>query len=128
MDTQWPSAQDFLLPNLYFMLTCLSNTISELFPLQVAHHAGHAVLRRCRQQHVGVVGHQVPLDDLYPLVLAELPEDLPKVGPYLVVDDFAPILRREHDVALAHPLRVRQAVGLLGHTPPPPSPLGFPAA
>ncbi len=32
------------------------------------------------------------------------------------VDDFAPILRREHDVVLAHPLRVRQAVGLLGHT------------
>ena len=97
-------------------------------PLQVAHHAGHAVLRRYRQQHVDVVGHQVPLDDLYPLVLAELPEDLPKVGPYLVVDDFAPILRREHDVVLAHPLRVRQAVGLLGHTPPPPSRLGFLAA
>ena len=98
------------------------------FPLQIAHHAGHAVLRRYRQQHVDVVGHQVPLDDLYPLVLAELPEDLPKVGPYLVVDDFAPILRREHDVVLAHPLRVRQAVGLLGHTPPPPSRLGFLAA
>lgn len=97
-------------------------------PLQVAHHARHAVLRRYRQQHVDVVGHQVPLDDLYPLVLAELPEDLPKVGPYLVVDDFAPILRREHDVVLAHPLRVRQAVGLLGHTPPPPSRLGFLAA
>lgn len=97
-------------------------------PLQVAHHARYAVLRRYRQQHVDVVRHQVPLDDLYPLVLAELPEDLPKVGPYLVVDDFAPILRREHDVVLAHPLRVRQAVGLLGHTPPPPSRLGFPAA
>jgi len=97
-------------------------------PLQVAHHARYAVLRRYRQQHVDVVGHQVPLDDLYPLVLAELPEDLPKVGPYLVVDDFAPILRREHDVVLAHPLRVRQAVGLLGHTPPPPSRLGFLAA
>lgn len=29
-------------------------------PLQVTHHAGHAVLRRYRQQHVDVVGHQVP--------------------------------------------------------------------
>lgn len=74
------------------------------------------------------VGHQVPLDDLCPLVPAELPEDLPRVGPHLAVDDFAPILRREHDVVLAHPLRVRRAVGLLGHTPPPPPPLGFPAA
>ena len=97
-------------------------------PLQVAHDARDAVLRRDRQQHVHVVGHQVPLDYLDPLVLAQLPEDLPKVGPYLVVDDFAPILRREHDVVLAHPLRVRQAVGLLGHTPPPPSRLGFLAA
>ena len=89
--------------------------------LQVAHHAGHAVLRRYREQHVHVVGHQVPLDYLYPLVLAELPEDLPEVGPDLVVDHFPSILRREHDVVLAHPLRVRQAVGLLGHTPHHPS-------
>ena len=89
--------------------------------LQVAHHAGHAVLRRYREQHVHVVGHQVPLDYLYPLVLAELPEDLPKVGPDLVVDHFPSILRREHDVVLAHPLRVRQAVGLLGHMPHHPS-------
>lgn len=75
-----------------------------------------------------MVGHQAPLDGLYPLVLAELPEDLTKVGPYLAADGFAPMLWRERDVALARPLRVRQAVGLLGYTPPPPSRLGFPAA
>ena len=97
-------------------------------PLQVAHHARYAALRRYRQQHVDVVGHQAPLDGLYPLVLAELPEDLTKVGPYLAADGFAPMLWRERDVALARPLRVRQAVGLLGHTPPPPSRLGFLAA
>ena len=96
--------------------------------LQVAHNARYAALRRYRRQHADAVGHQVPLDDLHPLAPAELPEDLPRVGPYLVADGFAPTLRREHDVALAHPLRVRQAAGLLGHTPPPPSRLGFPAA
>jgi len=84
-------------------------------PLQAAHDARDAVLRRDRQQHVHVVGHQVPLDYLDPLVLAQLPEDLPYVAPDLVVDHFAPILRREHDVVLAHPLRVGKAVGLLGH-------------
>ena len=84
-------------------------------PLQVAHDARDAVLRRNRQQHVHVVGHQVPLDYLDPPVLAQLPEDLPYVAPDLVVDHFAPILRREHDVVLAHPLRVGKAVGLLGH-------------
>ena len=34
-------------------------------------------------------------DYLDPLVLAQLPEDLPYVAPDLVVDHFAPILRRE---------------------------------
>ena len=84
-------------------------------PLQVSHHARHAVFRRYSHQHVHVVGHQVPLYYLDALVLAELPEYLPYVLPDLVVDDFAPILRREHDVVLAHPLRVRQAVRFLRH-------------
>ena len=83
--------------------------------LQVSHHARHAVFRRYSHQHVHVVGHQVPLYCLDALVLAELPEYLPYVLPDLVVDDFAPILRREHDVVLAHPLRVRQAVRFLRH-------------
>ena len=83
--------------------------------LQISHHARHAVFRRYGHQHVHVVGHQVPLYYLDALVLAELPEYLPYVLPDLVVDDFAPILRREHDVVLAHPLRVRQAVRFLRH-------------
>ncbi len=83
--------------------------------LQVSHHARHAVFRRYGHQHVHVVGHQVPLYDLDALVLAELPGYLPYVLPDLVVDDLAPILRREHDVVLAHPLRVRQAVRFLRH-------------
>ena len=34
VDTQWPSAQNFLLPNFYFRLACLSNIIGELFPFR----------------------------------------------------------------------------------------------
>ena len=93
--------------------------------LQVSHLARHAVFRRYGHQHVHVVGHQVPLYDLDSLVFAELPEYLPDVRPDLVVDDFAPILRREHDVVLAHPLRVGKAVGFLGHGRSPPFLLGF---
>lgn len=55
-----------------------------------------------------------------PLVPAQLADDLPDVLSQLVVDGFAPILRCEHDAALAHPLRVRQAVGFLGHGRPQP--------
>ena len=87
--------------------------------LQVPHDRRHAVLGRYGEQHVDMVGHEVPLYYLDPLVAAQLPDDLAYIGPYLVVDDFAPILRREHDVVLAHPLRVRKAVGLVGHGRPP---------
>ena len=93
--------------------------------LQVSHHARHAVFRRYGHQHVHVVGRQVPLYGLDSLVFAELPEYLPDIRPDLVVDDFAPILRREHDVVLAHPLRVGKAVGFLGHGRSPPFLLGF---
>ena len=84
-------------------------------PLQVPHEARDADLRRDAHQHVDVVGHQVPLDYLHALPLAQLPQYLPQVLAVLVVDDFPPILWGEHDVVLARPLRVRQAVGLLGH-------------
>lgn len=84
-------------------------------PLQVAHEARHRDLGRDAHQHVHVVGHQVPLYDLDALPLAELPEDLPQVPSVLVVDGLPSILRCEHDVVLAEPLRVREAVRPLRH-------------
>ena len=87
-------------------------------PLEVAHEAGHAQLGRYADQHVHVVGHQVPLVDLDALVPAQGPQDLPHVPAILVVDYLSPILRCEHDVVLAHPLRVRQAVVLVRHVSP----------
>ena len=87
-----------------------------ILPLEIAHHTRYAVLRRYRHQHVYMVEHQVPLNYLDALVLAKPSQDLANVIPDLVVDDFAPILRHEHDVALTHPFHVRQAVGILGHS------------
>ena len=52
----------------------------------VKYHQRVPSLQRYRLQHEDMVVHQVPLDDLYPLVLTELPEetelleDLPKVS------------------------------------------------
>ena len=62
-----------------------------------------------------VVRHEVPLDYLHPLPLAELPEDLPQVLAVLVVDCFPSILWAKHDVVLAHPFGVRKAVRFLCH-------------
>lgn len=94
-------------------------------PLQVAHHARDEHLRWDRHQHVHVVRHEVPLYDLDPLVLAQPLQDLAYVGPDLIVYDFAPILRRKHNVVLARPLRVRKAIGFLRHSRPPPFLLEF---
>lgn len=46
----------------------------------VEYHQRVPSLQRYSLQHEDMVGHQVSLDDLYPLVLTELPEDLPKVA------------------------------------------------
>ena len=83
--------------------------------LQVPHEARDADLGRDADQHVDVVRHQVPLDYLDALVPAEVAENLPEGFPVLVIDHLSPILRSEHDVVLAHPLRVRQAVRLVCH-------------
>ena len=46
----------------------------------VEYHQQVPSLQRYRLQHEDMIGHQVSLDDLHPLVLTELPEDLPKNG------------------------------------------------
>ena len=84
--------------------------------LQVAHEARDAELRRDASQHVDVVRHEAPLDGLPPLPHAQPLEDLPQVLAVLVVDRLPSILWREHDVVLARPFRVREAVGFLGHS------------
>lgn len=101
-----------------FQVRVLVEYHQRAFPFQVSHHARHAVLRRYRDQHACVVGHQVTLDDLDPLVPAQLAEVLSDILSQLVVDGFAPILRREHDAVLAHPLRVGQAMRFLNHSRP----------
>ena len=50
--------------------------------LEVAHEAGHADLGRYADQHVDVVGHQVPLDYLHPpCTCTGLPEYLAQRNP-----------------------------------------------
>lgn len=78
------------------------------------------ILERHRRQYVDMVRHEVPLDYLDDLILAEPPENLPYVPPDLPAYRFPPMLRREYDVVFAHPLRVREALGFLDHSRPPP--------
>ena len=76
---------------------------------QVPHEARHRELRGYPYKHVYVVRHRVGLDYLDPFVHAAPPDVLPDVGPQRREDRLPPVFRREHDVVLAVPLRVRKA-------------------
>lgn len=99
VDTQCPSAQNLLLPNSCYMLACRPNTIGALSPFRKP----MTLEAPCSGEYASSmrkVGHK-PLDGLYPLVLAEPPEYLPKVLPDLVEDGFplsfgASTMRRPH--------------------------------
>ncbi len=80
------------------------------FPLQVSHEARNAVFGRYREQHMHMVRHQMPLYDLDAFVATQLPQYLAQRLSIFVVDELSPIFRGEHDVVLAHPLRMRKAV------------------
>ena len=84
--------------------------------LQVAHEARGAELRRDAGRHVDAVRHGVPPDGLGSPPHAQPPEDLPQVPAVLVADRPPSILWREHDEVPAQPFRVREHVGLLGHS------------
>src|SRR5712691_8315540 len=65
-------------------------------------HLRHRVLRRYRDEHVHVIGHQMPL--LYPAfpLLGQPSENLPKVLPQLPIQRAPSALRYEHHVVFAH--------------------------
>src|SRR5712691_21876 len=76
-------------------------------------HLRHRVLRRYRDEHVHVIGHQMPL--LYPAfpLLGQPSENLPKVLPQLPIQRAPSALRYEHHVVFAHPRRVVQTFELV---------------
>src|ERR1700728_585150 len=78
--------------------------------LDEPHHLRYRILRRDRQQHMDVVGHQVAL--LHPALLlaSQLPEHLAKVYPQLTVQGPSSALRDEHHVVFALPRRVAQTL------------------
>src|SRR5262249_49676207 len=71
------------------------------------------VLRRDRDHHVHVVGHEVPLLDPAFLLLRKRPEDLAQMATQLAVEHLPPALRDEHDVVLALPFRMVETVVLV---------------
>lgn len=79
-----------------------------------SHEARHAVLGRM-PAGMHVVRREMPLHHPDALPSAWLPEGLPQVLAALAADGPSSMLWARHDVAPAHPLGVRKAVGLLCH-------------
>ena len=57
-----------------------------------------------------MVGHRVPLDQFYSLLLAQLPDDPSDTSAELPIEDPASVLRHKNNVILAVPADVRLAL------------------
>ena len=84
--------------------------VNRALALDVPDDLRDRILRRDREHHVHVVGHQVPLLDAAFLLLRKRPEDRPEVAAQLSVEHLPPAFRNEHDVVLALPLRMVEVV------------------
>src|SRR5438093_1831554 len=80
------------------------------FPLDKAHHLRHRVLRGNGEEHVHVIGHQVPLFNTTFLLRSQRPEDLSEMPPQLMVERFPTVLWDKHHMILAVPLRMIESL------------------
>lgn len=76
-------------------------------PLQIPHETRYTYFGRYTHQHVHMIFHLMPFDQLHLIIPTQLPQYLAYAFPILVVYDLAPILRRKHDMVFSNPLRMR---------------------
>ena len=63
----------------------------------------HAKFRRDPKAQVDVIGHRVPFDQFDPFLTAQTPQDQTDLFSLATVEDFASVLRYDHDVIDAVP-------------------------
>ncbi|CAB1369860.1 protein of unknown function [Denitratisoma oestradiolicum] len=85
-----PSRPKVLTNKVALTLPIHSSYVDRTLSFYVSHHLRHRILRRYRNQHVHMVCHQVPLQNLALLALRQLPKRLPKVGTQLRVQRLPP--------------------------------------
>src|SRR5579863_8423552 len=93
--------------------------------LQKPDRVRHAVLRRNAQAQVDMVGPRVPFQQLDSSLTAQIPKDRPDLMPQSSVEDFPPVLRYNHNVVLALPPHMGQALPFV-HRLLLPAPRGLP--
>jgi len=69
----------------------------------VAHHLSNRVLRWNRDEHVDMVRHEVPFQNLTLPLPSQLSEDLAQIPAKLLEEGFPPVLRNPYHMVLAVP-------------------------
>ena len=80
--------------------------VDRTLPLDETDHLLHRILRRNRNQHVDVIGHQMPLLNPALLLRGQFSEHLAQMAPQLLVQRPAAALGDKHYVIFALPLGV----------------------
>src|SRR6266545_6906431 len=86
--------------------------------LDVPDDLSHRPLRRDRDHHVHMVGHEVSLLHAALLLLGERTKDRTEVAAQRSVQDLAPTFRQENDVKLALPFRVAETLVIVHRRTP----------
>ena len=92
--------------------------LTQLLPLKAfekTHDTRHTVFGRNGDEHMHVIGHQIPLLD-HPLLLLRQPvKDVLQVPPEPPIADFLAVLGCENHVGLAFPCAIVQVIGNSRH-------------
>ncbi len=91
------SSRPKMLPDkIAFSLTVYPGYVDRALPLYIPHNLRYGVLRRYRNQHVHMIGHQMAL--LYPalLLFGQSVKYLTKVTPQLPIQRSAPAFRNKY--------------------------------
>ena len=72
----------------------------------IAHNLRYRILRWYRNQHMDMIRHKVPFDDLALFLSGQIPKNFTQVRTELFVQRLATALRYEHNMILALPFGV----------------------
>lgn len=101
-----PAGPEVLTHEVALALSIDSTRVDRALALDEPHDLRHRVFRRDRQQHVHMVGHQMPFLDLRFLLERELPEHFPKMPTQFLILRFPSALRNEDHMIFSGPGRV----------------------
>ena len=97
----------FSVAELILQICVLIEYHQRTFPFQVAHEICHTDFRRDGHQHVDMIRHQMPFQNLNPFIFAEALQNFFYTFTELCEDYFPSIFWSKDDMILAQPFRMR---------------------